>query len=298
MTILVDFSPTVMSNIYMQMDNISDNGEIKPMLVKHMIFDSLRSIIRTHSAKYGEPVICMDTWSNWRKKEFVYYKANRKKAQAEKTHIDWDAFYGVINQAKEDVKNNLPYLSIEVPEAEADDIIGTLSRYLFETNPKEKILIISNDTDFKQLQRYPTVVQYSNQQDKFVKSKYPLAELKEKILRGDKGDGIPNIRADEDVFMDDAKRSPPISAKKLAEVLVTPDDQMHTILSESELKAWNRNKTLIDLSNTPMHIQKNIIDAYRKREIKGSMIGLMNFFSENRMNVLGGKVQEFRNLKL
>jgi hypothetical protein len=62
----------------------------------------------------------------------------------------------------------------------------------------EDILIISSDGDFLQLQQYNgksnyTIKQYNHAKKKFVVSENPLEELKEKIIQGDKGDGIPNI---------------------------------------------------------------------------------------------------------
>ena len=54
-------------------------------------------------------------------------------------------------------KENLPYKMIEVYGAEADDIIATLCKHFQD----EKIMIVSGDKDFIQLQTYPNVKQYS-----------------------------------------------------------------------------------------------------------------------------------------
>ena len=92
---------------------------------------------------------------------------------------------------------------MDVEGAEADDIIGTLvPRHIMSEN----ILIISSDGDFPQLQMYNgrssfTVKQYNPSQKKFIISENPLQELKEKIIRGDKGDGIPNVLSSSDCFV-------------------------------------------------------------------------------------------------
>jgi hypothetical protein len=70
----------------------------------------------------------------------------------------------------------------------------------------ENILIISSDGDFLQLQMYNshsqyTVKQYNPTQKKFLISENPLEELKQKIITGDKGDGIPNILSPSDTFV-------------------------------------------------------------------------------------------------
>jgi hypothetical protein len=45
-------------------------------------------------------------------------------------------------------------------------------------------------------------------QKKYIKSDNPLLELKEKIIRGDKGDGIPNIFSPSDCFVSDLRQKP------------------------------------------------------------------------------------------
>ena len=93
-----------------------------------------------------------------------------------------------------------------VDGAEADDIIGTLVPIYARD---QKILILSSDGDFLQLQQYGSnVKQYNPSQKKYVKSENPILELKEKIIRGDKGDGIPNMFSPSDCFVRDLRQKP------------------------------------------------------------------------------------------
>lgn len=294
MAILVDFSPVIMGNLFSHMDHVSEDGKIQPKLIRHMIFNSLRAINVQHSKTYGEMIICYDGFSNWRKEDFAYYKAHRAAANEAKTHIDWDVFWKCVNDSKKEVKENLPYLTLEIPRAEADDIIGTLAKYIFDTKPKEKVLVYSSDGDFKQLQRYPNVSQFTPLFSKMVKSVNPMEELKIKIIKGDKGDGVPNIKSDDDTIITEGKRAKVISQKFLDSLLNVPENEMHTKLSAIEHEKYLRNQRLIDLSYTPMEVKKEIISAYNKREIKGSMNALMSFLAQNKMEELSKRVGDFQ----
>ena len=70
---------------------------------------------------------------------------------------------------------------------EADDVIGTLTMKHGDTN--EKILILSGDKDFVQLQRFSNVKQYDPVQKKWRTTNDPDRFIKEHIMRGDTGDG-------------------------------------------------------------------------------------------------------------
>ena len=206
--IFLDYSPVAMASIYSQMKYISEDGVIQDDIVRHMIFNSIRRLNKLHTAKFGKMVICFDSDANWRKEEFELYKANRKKSRDEQGDdgFDWDSFWGIFNEVKEAVKENLPYVSVEVSGAEADDVIGTLVRYEFETNPKTPTLIISTDGDFEQLQRYPNVKQYTPTFDKWVVSKDPMEKLYTKIVKGDKKDGVPNIKSPDNSIIDSIRQ--------------------------------------------------------------------------------------------
>jgi hypothetical protein len=100
---------------------------------------------------------------------------------------------------------------IHIDRAEADDVIAVLTKYAQENElvqeglveESQKILILSSDKDFKQLQLYPNVKQWSPMQKKYVTAtQREIIEYKiEHIVKGDAGDGIPNILSKDDVFM-------------------------------------------------------------------------------------------------
>ena len=52
------------------------------------------------------------------------------------------------------------------------------------------------------MQKYNFVSQYSPMQKKFVNGR-PLSYIKEHILKGDRGDGVPNFLSPDNTFVDE-----------------------------------------------------------------------------------------------
>ena len=291
----LDFSPVAMAAIYSQMKYVSENGEIQADAVRHMIYDSVRRLNRLHSKKYGKMVICFDGSNNWRKTEFELYKAKRKiDREAVADVIDWDAFWGVFGEVKESMKENLPYICLEIEGAEADDVIGTLARYEFEINPKQKNIILSTDHDFIQCQKYPNVCQYSPRFNKMVFDKDPNLALYTKFVKGDKKDGVPNIKSADDSIITSTRQTP-ISAKFLASVLACDNDVelLSNLLTEEQYDRYKRNVKLLDLNASPLEVQQIIISEYDKKIVNGSMVKLMSYFGKNNMPNLNERISDF-----
>ena len=162
-----------------------------------MILSTLLFYRRKFRDQYGDLVICCDSKKSWRKDIFPFYKANRKSTRA-KDDIDWNGIFEVINSITQDLKSKFPYAVISVDQAEADDIIGVLAKNYYRN---EKIMIVSSDKDFLQLQKYYSVEQYSPTQKKLLQSSSPYQYLKEHIMKGDRGDGIPNFLSDDDTYV-------------------------------------------------------------------------------------------------
>lgn len=282
--ILVDLNQVMIANLMMQIGN-HKNIEIEEDLVRHMVLNSLRSYRTKYGAKYGELVIAADNRKYWRRDLFPYYKAHRKK-QREKSELDWAAVFNCLHQIKAEIAENFPYKVIDVDGAEADDVIGTLTaRYSMQ----EPILILSGDKDFMQLQRYDNVDQWSPHQKKWVRTDDPMAYLKEHIIRGDAGDGIPNFLSDDACFVE-GRRQKPVSKKKLEEVFIpnNPED----FCNEQMLRNYKRNEMLVDLTKTPIAIKEEIIDTFENYQTPPRS-GLMNYFIKKRLKGLMESIQDF-----
>ena len=198
--ILVDLNQVMLSNLLMQLGNHT-NAEIEEGMVRHMVLNSLRSYRTKFGPEYGELVIACDNTNYWRKQYFPYYKANRKKAR-ENSDLDWKAVFECLNKIRQELKEFFPYKVVDIESAEADDIIGTIANnYGSELDFGEKILILSGDKDYIQLHKYSNVKQYDPTRKKWVTHNDPQQYLKEHILRGDSGDGVPNVLSSDNCFV-------------------------------------------------------------------------------------------------
>jgi 5'-3' exonuclease len=278
--ILVDLNQVLLAGLMAQIAN--HKGKLDESLVRHMILNIIRNHVKNFKAEYGEVVLCCDNRKYWRKEFFPFYKAGRKKSR-EKSNLDWHMIFEMLAKFKVELKENFPYKVIDVEGAEADDIIGTLAP---RQSAHEKVLILSSDGDFLQLQNYANVKQYNPSQKKYVVSKEPILELKEKIIRGDKGDGIPNVLSSSDCFVRDLRQTP-ITQKVLDKLM------RESYLEQSETIKANfiRNSTLIDLSFTPQEIKEKIINTYE--ETKPAKGKLLNYFIEHKLKNLMEVIEEF-----
>jgi hypothetical protein len=278
--ILIDLNQVLLAGLMAQIAN--QKGKLDESLIRHMILNIIRTHVRNFKSEYGEVVLCCDNRKYWRKEYFPFYKAGRKKTR-EKSDLDWHLIFDMLAKFKVELKENFPYKVIDVEGAEADDIIGTLVPIY---SAHQKILILSSDGDFLQLQNYKNVKQYNPSQKKYVVSENPVMDLKEKIIRGDKGDGIPNMLSPSDCFVRDLRQKP-ITQKTLEKYL--NEDVKN--FSYEEAVNFGRNQTLIDLSFIPQEIKEKIINSYEETiPAKGK---LLNYFIEHKLKNLMEVIEEF-----
>jgi len=281
--ILVDLNQVLLSGLMAQINN-SKGVKLEEDLIRHMILNIIRTHLKNFRDEYGEVVLCCDNRKYWRKEWFPHYKAGRKKAR-DKSDLDWHLIFDMLAKFKQELKEYFPYKCIDVEGAEADDIIGTL---VPRHSAHEKILILSSDGDFLQLQQYKNVKQYNPSLKKYVVSENPIDDLKEKIIRGDKGDGIPNVLSPADCFVNELRQKP-ITKSILEKLMKTPLDQWE---DAETLVGWSRNKMLIDLTMIPDEIKAKIINTYD--DIKPPSRGKMfNYFVENKLTNLMEVIEEF-----
>lgn len=284
--ILVDMSGVMIANIMQQL-NQSGNLELSENLIRHMVLNSLRMYNQKFGSKYGELVICCDSSNNWRKKEFPYYKAKRKSTRDDSKY-DWNLIFETLNKLRDEIRDHFPYKVLRIDGAEADDIIGAICNEYGQELGGDPILILSTDKDFAQLQRYANVKQWNPRDDKWVHTSDPDKFLKEHIIQGDSGDGVPNIRSKDDVFVGQSRQKP-IMKKKLAEWL---DQDPTEFCDEEMLRNYERNRKLIDLLNIPQEIHDQAIDQFNNYEVNDRS-GLLNYFMKNRLRNLLDSIQEF-----
>lgn len=277
--ILLDYSSVAMSSLMPQIGEYENNED----LIRHVIVNIIRKFNLEFRREFGEMVICMDGSNNWRRQQYPFYKANRRKNRKKDKH-DWTAIFEQINRVRDEVKENIPFKVVHVDRCEADDCIGTIVE---NTNGKEPIIIVSPDKDFIQLHKYKGVRQWSNIQKKWVIADvHPVIDLETKILRGDSGDGVPNVLSEDDTFLTESRQTP-LSKKKIQQLMENPES-----LGTATARRIMRNRDLIDLSRTPSDIKNEILEQFNQHP-KGNIMKLMNMFTKHKMKLMMESLQDF-----
>ena len=281
--ILLDFSNIIVGSI-MVAHRIPDEERTSEDFIRHLVLNSVRNYRSKYKDKYGEIVVCTDNMSSWRKQEYQYYKAHRKikrEKQKNKDGMDWSALFKTIHDIIVEIDTHFPYKVIAVPHAEGDDVIAVLSK-----NIQEKSIIISSDKDFTQLQKFKHIKQYSPIQKKMLSASDPYKYLQEHIIRGDKGDGVPNILSDDDCMVQGVRQKP-ITKKKLAVWMEQTD------MANGLSVKWKRNQQLIDFDYIPEEISKGIMDSYSEKKDDNKQGQLLNYFIVNRLKYLMENIEDF-----
>ena len=287
--IIVDYSGIALASIII-------NKTFDEQLIRHMILNSLRMYRTRYKEEYGELVLAVDASNNWRKTAFPQYKASRKKTQKQ-SDFDWGEAFRILNKIREEIAENFPYTVIRVDGCEADDVIGTLVSmnpdHNNDFNP-QKYMIVSSDRDFLQLQKFRNVRQFSPLLKKELSVDNPRVYLQTHIIKGDKGDGVPNILSDDNVFVEGFRQTP-ITQKKIDNIIEDLEEG-ELLYAASWYRNYCRNKKLIDLSETPKELRREIINNFMadKPDTRWMRRGkVFPYLVENKCNELIKSAQEF-----
>lgn len=285
--ILIDMNQIMISNL---MSHVKSNNELDENLMRHIVLNNIRFYEKKFSSQYGELILCYDSKKYWRREFFPFYKQNRKRDR-ERSGLDWGVIFDCLNRIRDEIKQYFPYKVMEVDGAEADDVISVLCKIQSEKNvhrqqenqKPEKILILSGDKDFIQLQKYSHVDQYNPVMKKNIKcSRSEVKEfINEHVVKGDRSDGIPNYLSDDDTFVT-GKRQKPLS-KKTVDLFLEKEPK--DICTDEQLKNYNRNQTLIDFNYIPEEIENRIRMCYNELSISNKSIP-MEYFVKHNLNDL------------
>lgn len=286
MAILVDYNQVILASLFASIGNHTDVAADEN-IIRHMFLNSIRANRKKFTEEYGEIVICADGKNTWRREAYPYYKANRKKSRDE-SGMDWGALFEIMNTIRDELREYFPYKVVHIDHCEADDIIGTvIHEYGSELNiGSEKFLILSGDKDYIQLQNYANVDQYDPIRKRWIRNDNPDQYLKEHILKGDTGDGVPNIlSADNCLAVGERQKA---MTKKRMELYIQGPEHM----DEETLRRYHRNKMMIDLSQIPQKYQDLILSEYNQEKDIGRK-ELFNFFVKKKLKHLITDIQDF-----
>lgn len=282
--IIIDLQQVMIANLMTQL-GAHQNAKLDEDLLRHMILNGIRNI-RKKFPDHGETIIAADS-SSWRRQAFPYYKANRRKNR-DASDMDWNTVFDAFAKVREELKEYFPYRVVHVDGAEADDIIGVLvHKFGVEFGNAEKITIVSGDKDFKQLHGYCNVEQYDPTRKRMLTCTDADEFLREHIIRGDTGDGIPNILSKDDSLVTGTRQGT-LTQKRMDYFMTTPFEQ----LKDEEQRNWKRNELLISLNNVPSEIKEKILQEYDSQGGKDRN-KLFNYFIKHKLKFLMENISEF-----
>lgn len=282
---IVDFSQIVISTINA---TFRPTEELSVDLIRHVALNSIRSNVLWNKAIYPDIVLATDRGPYWRKELAEYYKGHRKE-QRDNSGWDWKVIFEAMSQVRTELQAYFPYHTIEIKGVEADDIAGVLVHNYW--HKYDRILLVSSDGDWSQLQKFKNVKQWSPIQKKWVEPKHGSAHLHlmEKVIKGDPKDCISNIKSVSDHLLSKkGERQKSIFQKEL-------DNWMHNPVEdwgdEFTQQRYYENLSLLDLGAIPENIQLQIIEAFEAPVPNGAKI--WDYFIKHRMKELLGRIGEF-----
>ena len=262
--ILLDTNQIMISNLFGLKGKDFNSDDVTLDDVRHSVLKGVLYYNSRFKNEYGDLVLCYDSGNYWRTDQFPHYKASRKKKQ-KISSINWSKIYDLFKSVREEIKDNLPFVSMYVETVEADDIISVLVNEFHNhgMGPRQdKTLIVSADKDFQQLHRLKGVYQYSPNTKDFIVCDDPIGFLVDHIIRGDSSDGIPNILSDDDALINEDKKQTIMSKKRYNALMEEVKTREIVKEGSDHRRNWFRNKNLIDLECIPKDKKKLISDAF------------------------------------
>lgn len=296
--ILVDYSQVALSGILTFQRELKGNEAEVKNLIRHVVLSTIKSYKKKYGKEYGEMVIACDGRKYWRREYFEYYKGSRKKNR-DASDLDWKLIFDTLSEMRDDLAKHFPYRVVHVDRAEADDVIAVLTNWAQNNDlvkeglveESQKILILSSDKDFKQLQLYPNVKQWSPMQKKYVTAtKKEINDwMIEHIVKGDSGDGVPNVLSKDNCLVDGIRQTP-MSAKRLAEFIENGEAACR---NEEEKRNYARNQTLVDFTFIPTDVSEDIVKTYLNSHPTGDKMAIMNYLIEHKCRLLLDELEDF-----
>lgn len=297
---VIDFSQLAIASYFELMKN---EGEFDHFLFKHVILNSIIHNFSSHPSKLK--ILACDGNRNWRYDEFDFYKQVRRDQKKTDEH-DWKMIYSIMGEIREEIRERTSIKVLHSPFLEGDDCIFACAKAFRD------VCLISSDKDFFQLHRQG-FIQISPRTKERLKCDDPMEFLSVKILKGDHGDGIPNIFSPDNQFIEKASRQTPITKNVIEEwnryydyfngvdERLFDDFEKGKVfkrvkekgLDVNELRSnIERNQKLIDLRNVPEEFLEDVFDQISKEE-KPDPIGFLSYLSENGLVTIGMEINSF-----
>lgn len=238
--LLVDWSNLAMRNLFSTPFDPTDETF---SAWRNKMIVSLKYLLMEHES--DRVVFCMEGRKNWRKEYYPDYKANRL-LERDASKIDFEKFFLQHDEFVESLSKFLTNcMFLRVEHAEADDLIAVLTM----KHKDWSITNISTDRDFYQLYKYHNYRQFDPIKKKFIEVLNPETYLLEKVIIGDSGDNIPQLKQRVGI--------------KTAEKIINSEEGLDEWLKLENLeKEFQRNMTLISFDFIPENIQNEVLKTF------------------------------------
>ena len=300
--------------------SVKGSDDLKLGMALHIMFNGIK---KTWNDFDGHHVVFCLEGRSWRKDFYEPYKRNRTEVrqamtvkEQEEDKIFWEAF----NEFCEFVRDKTNCTVLQHPRLEADDLIAGF----IQMHPEDNHIIFSTDTDFQQLIS-PTVSQYNGVADHHIthegyfdakgkpikdkktgENKLPFDPewmLFEKCVRGDTSDNVfsayPGARTKgttKKVGLTEAFEDRHAKGYSWNNFLLQRwtdhNGKEHRVLDDYE-----RNRTLIDLTQQPADIRKIIEDTINENakptEISQVGVRMMKFCQSYDMKRIVDSIQQY-----
>lgn len=220
-----------------------DEDEFNKAFFKHVEadFEKMQKKLKTD---INNIILCMDCprADIWRNDLYESYKATRIQKENFNSEI-FNIFNDFIKKTK--------ITQISFNRLEADDIVYLFHSKIKELNPKQSIIIITNDNDYLQLSNNNTKIINMQFKDICLRGTLnPQIDLLVKIIYGDKGDNINKILTG-------------ITKEKAIKIALMNDEDRDKFLIENNIiDKYELNKKLIAFENIPKEYFEKFYDYY------------------------------------
>jgi hypothetical protein len=269
--IIVDFSGTIHAAVFAAA-NAGGNTSPDEAFLRHIILGQVRKIRRDFSKRFGRDLVfAMDSRTGyWRTQAFPEYKHARREGR-KASPMNWEVIFRHLNKITKELEANLPARMIGVDKAEADDVIAALVKE--RPFGDGEVLIISNDHDMRQLHG-PDVIQWFPAAGKLEREESPDWYLSSQVVKGDPGDGVPNIFSPRDFFLKKTKgmRQPQVTMRRVQRIISGEER-----LDKAAKARLVENAKMVDLALAPGWIADEVVDKYLnyKMPSKAKLMGYM-----------------------
>lgn len=285
--------------------NKDENDKTITGLATHSAFITLNKYYK--QIKPHKVVMVFDRKNSWRetfaasdqsitKKEYKGSRKTKREAMGPAEAAKYALFVSHLKEFEQLITEHTSITTLAAQGLEADDLVAGFIR----KHPQDEITLISSDSDFVQLLKFPnlTIISPDSGKPQTLEEYNNSAEyfLFVKCIRGDKTDDVmsayPKVRETRlrKAFFED-----PYEMTQIMETKWTDQDKIEHVVKD----IYNENRIFIDLDLQPPHIKQlieNVIDTEMEKTKKFSFFHIMKFLGKYDLKKVADSIEQYKEL--